>query len=181
MRVSTPSAAMDDAAKTQGVQPTKQADKLVPEQPTLRFAVGIFDTWADAHATMRELTAAGMAESNFNFLGLHRVLSEGLARHDDPRLLRDLPFPGNADLTSATDGPLAVCLAARLRAGKETVMTALAHWLIPRHAKQLQDAAAAGKVILWVQVFDNDQERRAYRSLLARSSNSVGVHDIVGA
>jgi len=32
-----------------------------------------------------------------------------------------------------------------------------------------------------VQLFDNDGERRACQSLLARSSNSVGVHDIVGA
>ena len=35
-------------------------------------------------------------------------------------------------------------------------------------------------MILWVQLFDNDDERRAYQSLLARSSNSVGVHDLLG-
>lgn len=27
--------------------------------------------------------------------------------------------------------------------------------------------------------FDNDDERRAYQSLLARSCNSVGVHDLI--
>jgi hypothetical protein len=58
---------------------------------------------------------------------------------------------------------------------------ALTPWLIAHHATQLQEAVATGKIILWVQLFDNDDERRAYRSLLARSSNSVGVHDIVRA
>lgn len=57
---------------------------------------------------------------------------------------------------------------------------ALTHWLIQRHAAQLQEAVEAGRIILWVQLFDNESERRAYRSLLARSSNSVGVHDLVG-
>ena len=65
--------------------------------------------------------------------------------------------------------------------GAETLTAALGHWLIPRHAAQLQEAVSAGQVILWAQLFDNDDERRAYRRLLARSSNSVGVHDIVRA
>ncbi len=47
---------MDDAAQMPGVQPVKQVDKLVSERPTLRFAVGIFDTWADVQATVRDLT-----------------------------------------------------------------------------------------------------------------------------
>jgi hypothetical protein len=171
---------MDDAAQSLGVQSVKQVDKLMIEGPTLRFAVGIFDTWANVQATVCELTAAGLAEDSFNCLGLHRVLSRVLAQHDDYVSLRDLPFPADADLSSATDGPLAACLAERLRMGEETLMAALAHWLIPRHARQLRDAAAAGKVILWVQLLDDDDERQAYRSLLARSSNSVGVHDIRG-
>jgi hypothetical protein len=45
----------------------------------------------------------------------------------------------------------------------------------------LQQAVEEGKLLLWVQLFDNEDERRAYRSLLATSSNSVGVHDLVGA
>ena len=50
-------------------------DKLVSERPTLRFAVGIFDTWTDVQATVRDLTVGGMAENSFNCLGLHRVLA----------------------------------------------------------------------------------------------------------
>ena len=71
-------------------------------------------------------------------------------------------------------------LAWRLALGAPTLQSALAHWLIPRHAAQLQGAVDNGRIILWVQLFDNDDERRAYQSLLARSCNSVGVHDLIG-
>jgi hypothetical protein len=172
---------MDDAAQIPGVQPLKQVDKLVSERPTLRFAVGIFDAWAAVQATMQDLTTGGIAQDSFNCLGLHRVLAPLAAQPDNRMTLRDLPFSGNVELTSVTDGPLAACLAERLGMGAETLTAALGHWLIPRHAAQLQESVSAGKVILWAQLFDNDDERRAYRSLLARSSNSVGVHDIVRA
>ena len=105
---------MDDAAQMPGIQPAKQVDKLVRERPTLRFAVGIFDTWADVRATVRDLLSAGMAESSFNCLGLHRVLAPVAARPDNRLSLRDLHFPGNADLVSVTEGRLAACLAERL-------------------------------------------------------------------
>jgi len=94
--------------------------------------------------------------------------------------LLDLAFPADRELIAATRGPLTDRLAARLSARADTLASALGRWLIPRHALQLQDAVAAGKIILLVQLFDNADEQRAYRSLLARSSNSVGVHDIVG-
>ena len=57
---------------------------------------------------------------------------------------------------------------------------ALARWLIERHAAQLVQAIQGGKINVWVQLFDNDDERRAYQSLFARSSDSVSVHDLVG-
>ena len=58
---------------------------------------------------------------------------------------------------------------------------ALSRWLIARHAAHLQTAVEDGKILLWVQLFDYADERRAYQSLLASSSTSVGVHDLVGA
>jgi hypothetical protein len=76
---------------------------------------------------------------------------------------------------------LADRLAGRLEKGAQTLKAALGHWLIPRHAAHLQDGVENGKIILWVQLFDNEDERRAYQSLLKTSSNSVGVHDLIGA
>jgi hypothetical protein len=152
----------------------------VNERATLRFAVGVFNAWEEVDATVRELTGAGMKQSAFSVLGLRRVLILGLSCEGRRVSLRDLPFPANRELIGATIGPLADRLAARLAANADTLASALGHWLIPRHAVQLQNAVAAGKIILLVQLFDNEDERRAYRSLLARSSNSVGVHDIIG-
>ena len=146
----------------------------------MRFAVGVFDAWPEVDATVRELTGGGMNESAFSVLGLHRILAP-TSRGASPTSLQNLPFPTNPELIAATVGPLADRLAARLEAKADTLASALGHWLIPRHAVQLQDAVAAGKILLLVQLFDNDGERRACQSLLARSSNSVGVHDIVGA
>jgi hypothetical protein len=168
---------MEDAGQTLSVQPSEQVGKLVSERPTLRFAVGIFDAWADVQASVRELTDEGMAQSASSVLGLHRIRAPIVARASSGMSLLDLPFPGNKDLIAGTVGPVADRLAAKA----DTLASALGHWLVPRHAAQLQEAVAAGKIILWMQLFDNDDERHAYRSLLARSSNSVGVHDIFGA
>jgi hypothetical protein len=153
----------------------------VNERATLRFAVGVFDGWLEVDAAVRELTDAGTNASAFSVLGLRRILAPAASREGDPTSLRDLPFPTNPELIAATIGPLADRLVTRLQAKADTLASALGHWLIPRHAVQLQDAVAAGKIVLLVQLFDNDGERRACQSLLARSSNSVGVHDIAGA
>jgi hypothetical protein len=76
-------------------------------------------------------------------------------------------------------GPLADRFAERLRAGARTLEEALRHWLIPRHAAHFEDAVKAGKILLWIRVANADEERNAYQILLATSSNSVGVHDLV--
>ena len=147
---------------------------------TLRFAVGIFDAWADVQTSIGELIAGGTAQSAFSVLGLHRALAPIVVHAIDGMSLLDLPFPRNRELVASTIGPVADRLAAKLAGKAETLAAALGCWLIPRHAAQLEQAVSAGKFILWVQLFDNDDERRAYRSLLARSSNSVGVHDVIG-
>ena len=59
------------------------------------------------------------------------------------------------------------------------MQAALGRWLIARHAPTCNKLSWKEKILLWVQLFDNDDERRAYQSLLATSSNSVGVHDLV--
>ena len=57
-------------------------------------------------------------------------------------------------------------LARRLRTS--AAISVFARWLIPRHAAQLQDAVTDGKITLRVKLFDNDDERRAYRPLPTR-------------
>jgi hypothetical protein len=56
---------MGDADQMLGVPTPSEVNELVGERPTLRFAVGIFDTWADVQATVRDLAVGGMAENSF--------------------------------------------------------------------------------------------------------------------
>jgi hypothetical protein len=146
-------------------------------QPTLRFAVAAFDTWDRVQPALQDLTGAGSPPQSFSYLGLQRVLAPA----DQGLLLQPLPFPGNAELICCSDGPVAERLAGRLGTGAPTLKAALGRWLIPRHAAHLQDAVEGGKIVLWVQILDIESELRAYQSLLTKTSNSVGVHDLVGA
>ena len=163
-----------------GLEPAAHAGKSVNGPRILRFAVGAFHTWEGVETALRDLSQGGTAPKSFNYLGLQRVLARagGATANAKPLALLELPFPGNVELISCTSGLLADRLAARLKAGSQTLKAALGQWLIPRHAAHLQDRVEEGKIILWVQLFDVDDERRAYQSLLNRSSNAVSVHDI---
>jgi hypothetical protein len=157
-------------------------ETYVINHPISRFAIGTFDSWSGVNTTLQDLGAGGSKLNDLNCLGLHRVLAQsgGLMGAVPSIGLRELPFQKNPELISCTSGPIADRLAWRLALGAPTLKSALAHWLIPRHAAHLQNAVEHGRIVLWLQLFDNDDERRAYRSLLARSSNSVGVHDLLG-
>jgi len=141
----------------------------------LRFAVGGFDTWADAQKAAQELRSGQKPLSQISYLGLRNVLISGSAQP-----LRDLPFPGNAAQIACSGGPIAELLVARLTTGAPSLQAAVATWLIPRHAAQLQRSVEKGKIVVWVELSDHDDERRAYRALLGAGSDSVGVHDLVG-
>jgi hypothetical protein len=172
----------DSAVNSVGTSGAKRNGQVIT-YPTSRFAVASFDAWSGIQATLQDLSASGSRLSDPNCLGLHRVLAQsgGALAAAAPALeLRGLPFQNNAELIGCTSGPVADRLAWRLALGAPTLKSALAHWLIPRHAAHLQNAVENGRIVLWLQLFDNDDERRAYQSLLARSSNSVGVHDLPG-
>jgi hypothetical protein len=158
-------------------QPIIDANELVTDHPTLRFAIAAFDTWPEAHSALHALSAGGKTLHNISYLAQQRVLGDVLTR-DGRRTVHLFSGPGGGVGCSA--GPVADRLSGTLAAGATTLEAALGRWLIARHAAHLRQAVEEGKILLWVQLFDNDDERHAYQSLLATSSNSVGVHDLVG-
>jgi hypothetical protein len=93
--------------------------------------------------------------------------------------IQPLPFPDNAEPLACTSGPLADHLLRRLHAGAGSLKDALGHWLIPRHAARFESVVQASQILFWMQLVNDDDERRAYQCLLTHSSNSVGVHDLV--
>ena len=150
------------------------------EQPKLRFAVGTFDTWQQVRVALHDLRVHGLLLNSFNCLALELVFAGKtiLAPDQPPVVIEELSFPDSPNPIASTCGPLADCLSGRLRAGAKSLNEALAHWLIPRHAAHFQDAVEAGKILFWIPLTDAGDERRAYQTLLAHSSNSVGVHDL---
>jgi hypothetical protein len=160
-----------------GIQPSKDASELVTDLPMLRFAIAAFDTWADVQKALQALNAGGKALNDVSYLAQHRVLADAMTSNSRQTVHL---FGGTDGGIGCSAGPVAERLAGRFASGATTIKAALGRWLIPRHAAHLQQALEEGKILLWVQLFDNDDERRAYQSLLATSSHSVGVHDLVG-
>lgn len=152
----------------------------MPREIPLRFAVGTFDTWPQVREAVRDGHLRGLVLESFDCLALQRTFAGThiLAPDGDRVTIQPLPFPGNVELVACTSGVLADRLARRLQSGAHSLRDALGHWLIRRHAAGFEDAVQAGKILFWMQVGDNDAERRAYQCLLTHSSGSVGVHDL---
>ena len=152
-----------------------QATLQVTQDRPLRFAVAAFNTLDAAHTVALELTSISNPARKVSYLGLHEVLNAATAD------LQKLPFPANRALVACSEGVIAERLAARLDGGARSLRGALAIWLIPRHAAEIERAVENGDVVIWAQLQDNEDERRAYRTLLAAGCHSVGVHDLVRA
>lgn len=156
-------------------------DPLVNDRLTmLRFAVATFDAESGLREALVGLRLEGLRDDAFNCLALDEVLARAMTIATLPQSKRhELAFSGQLRPISCTAGVLADCLDERLHAGAPTLKAALGEWLIPRHAGQIQDAVEQGKIVLWVRPLDSEEEALACRSLLALSSYSVGVHDLV--
>ena len=130
---------------------------------------------------LHDVRLRGLALDSFNCLALEHIFAGKtiVAPSNERVSVQSLAFPGNREAICCTSGPLADCLAERLRSGALSLKDALGLWLVPRHAAHFQKAVEGGKILLWIRLTDADDERRAYQSLLAHSSNSVGVHDLV--
>jgi hypothetical protein len=151
------------------------------ESPKLRFAVGTFDTWPQVRDALRDLRARGLVLDSFNCLALERVFAGQtiLAPDQKPVAVEVLPFADGSEAIACTSGPLADRLTERISSGAQSLKDAFGRWLIPRHAAHFHDTVLAGKVVFWIRVTEAEDERRACQTLLACSSDSVGVHDLM--
>ncbi len=172
---------MHEVGLIHGSCPSQYVDHpLSGNATTLRFAVATFDTWGGLRSVLQSLMLDGLDRAAISLLGKRQALVDEPS--DGPLLASttyELPFQGNQELICCTHGILAERLAGQLQAGATTLKAALSRWLIPRHAAEIEDAVELGRIVLWVQLFDSEGEHRAYRRLLAGSSHSVGVHDLV--
>ncbi len=172
---------MPDSAALMRPGSSSDAGDVLTELPYLRFAVGSFDAWLQLRDALEDLRRRGLALESFNCVALERVFAgkTTIAPSQEPVRIEALAFPESREPVCCTSGALADCLFDRLRSGARSLKDALGHWLVPRHATHFHEAVEDGKILLWIRLADADDERRAYQSLLANSSNSVGVHDLV--
>jgi hypothetical protein len=171
-------AVMSNTSDVLQANATSHAGYALTQSRHLRFAVGSFDTWLLLLRALDDLGRRNFALESFHCLALPHVLrarSLPAPRHI-PARIEELAFPEGA--LSCTAGELCDRLRARLDAGARNLKEALGHWLIARHAAKFQLCVEIGKIQLWVELTDAREERAAYESLLACSSNSVGVHDL---
>jgi hypothetical protein len=149
-------------------------------KPSNRYAVGILDDWSRVRSTLRDLRSRGLVLDSLNCLALERLFDGTiiLAPDQDVIPICQLPVKDWAESIACTCGPLVDCLMGRFLSGATSLKGALTHWLIGRHATQLVNAVCAGKIVLWIRLADDHDERRAYQSLLPHSSDVVGVHDL---
>ena len=149
---------------------------MVQRSAALRFAVGRFDVWAQLEAGMQDARARGLLGDTFSCLALQRLFIGNTIKVLQ-RVLT-LRFPDNAEAIACTESALADCLSDSLQSGARSLKGSLAEWDISRHASALEGAVLAGQILLWIKLTDAEDERRAYQTLLAHSSNLVDVHDL---
>ena len=118
-----------------------------------RYAVGTFDGWSQLRAALRDARARHLVLNSFNCLALERLFAGKtiLAPSQEAVAVRVLPFSDGVETIACTSGPLADCLMDRLRSGATSLKDALGHWLIPRHATQLENAVRAGNRVIQVE------------------------------
>jgi hypothetical protein len=150
------------------------------ESAPARFAVGDFQTWDAAGETLRGLSALGVKMDAISMLGLRRLfLLEAGSQHMPARQLRELAFGQSPDVVCCTPGILAERLDGGLAKGAATVGNAFSRWLPPQAAQRIQQSINDGLLLVWVQVFDANDERRACTGLLTFCLNGVEVHDLL--
>lgn len=139
-----------------------------------RYAVGAFNNWPEALGALQELHSGSKPIEDISYLGLKSKLQ---TLPIEP--LIELAFPTNGGQIACSAGHISKHLADRLSSGAASLRSALVTWLIPRHAEQIQQMVNEGKIVVWVRLDDPEDERRAYRALLAAGCGSVGVHDLI--
>jgi hypothetical protein len=149
----------------------------LPKANRLRFVVGEFEDWSQLCGMLDHAAALSLGMDSFNLLGLEPLLSSQSV-NGTPLLLEPLPYVDGDTRIVCSHGPLAACLLAANRAGAQTINDALGQWCILRHADHFSAAVHAGRLLLWLRVMNEEDERAAYEYLLAKSSNAVGVHDL---
>jgi hypothetical protein len=150
---------------------------IVQRPKPLRIAVGKFDDWRQLQDALRDASNRGFLLDSLNCLALERVFAGKAATALNTKVdgIHPILFPDGSGQIACTEGPLADCLRERLQFGARTLKEALAHWLIPRHAADLEDTVFAGKILLWISLVDAEDERQGTMVLVYSATKGLAA------
>jgi hypothetical protein len=156
------------------------AGATLVEPKQARFAVGDFATWHAARETLRGLHSLGVPRNAVSVLGLRRHFQDQAGSQDAPPLhLLELACGQSPDVVCCTSGMLAERLSDAFAKGAATLGDAFSRWLPLPTAQRIQRSISEGVLLVWVQVLDGNDERRACTGLLALCASGVEVHDLL--
>lgn len=151
-----------------------------------RHAVGVFHRAATLRSSLSDLMTAG-TECDALCLAAQQALMGSLEPPDGgvgeifAGLSSDTIFverDGRSVPVRIASGARCGKLVAILDGGGTAGRPWLGQSLIPRHARTLEDHLVAGRYLLWVRLFDAEDEKRVCTILLKHSEFPVQVHDL---
>lgn len=150
------------------------------EPAKARFAVGDFKSWDAVAETLGGLRSLGVKTDAISFLGSRQHFVDGAAaRLGAAPEVRELTYRRGPNVVCCTPGVLAERLAGGPGKDAGSLGDALSRWLMPEAARRIQRSIDDGVLLMWVQIFDADDERRACTGLLTYCLSGVEVHDFV--
>lgn len=174
----------------------------------VREVVGVFDSYDELEDAVEDLEIAGFDRSQVNLLVHEDTVREKLGDRVDIRKLEDDPeapvenpvdrhevAEGKAALTAGTallgsfvalglvvtaeiSIPIAILAAAIGGGAGGTIGGLLAKYLGDLRAREIEEQIRAGGLLLWVQVRDAEQERKAIEILQKHGAKDVHAHEI---
>lgn len=174
----------------------------------VREVVGVFDNYDALEDAVEDLELAGFDRSQINLLVHENTVREKLGDRVDIRRLEDDPeaplenpvdrhevAEGKAALTAGTallgsfvalglvvtaeiSIPVAILAAAVGGGAGGTIGGLLAKYLGELRAREIEEQIRAGGLLLWVQVRDQEQEKKAIEILQKHGARDVHPHEI---
>ena len=152
-----------------------------------RHAVGVFQEITSLQLSLQRLIQSGVRRKAL-CLAAQRNSIEDLGHYggvggpgdDLLGLMRDIiefaSGNGRSQIRLSRSG-LADCMGGWPPHGGSLSGQWLERWLIPRHARMLENHLAAGRYLLWVRIYNAEDEKRVCTILLTHSQFSIHVHD----
>lgn len=131
---------------------TNSQAQLPTAKPLRRYAIGVFDGWAQAKTFRANLVGSGVDPMTVGLFGTAECGGDRESR-----------------------GPFARLASERVSAAE--LLTNLESALLPTHARFLADAVKTGRVLVWVEIQSSDQECALCLGMLKSSGRTVQIHD----